>query len=132
MFRHPPIVTLTDTLFPYTTLFRSGDAPVTAEEFRKNIVDALVQRNVERERAARIADMAMHASGEAWEAALRVLNTLDNTSEFLLAMGLAADVIAFRSEARRVGKECVSTCSSRGSPSHSKKKEYSTLKHNHS
>src|SRR3546814_12990793 len=98
MFRHPPIVTLTDTLFPYTTLFRSGDAPVTAEEFRKNIVDALVQRNVERERAARIADMAMHASGEAWEAALRVLNTLDNTSEFLLAMGLAADVIAFRAQ----------------------------------
>src|SRR3546814_20143460 len=28
-----------------------------------------------------------------------------------------------RSEERRVGKECVSTCCSRGSPSHSKKKK---------
>src|SRR3546814_20419845 len=33
------------------------------------------------------------------------------------------DALAFpRSEARRVGKECVSTCSSRGSPCHSKTK----------
>src|SRR3546814_14751554 len=29
-----------------------------------------------------------------------------------------------RSEERRVGKECVSTCRSRGSPSHSKKKNH--------
>src|SRR3546814_16355862 len=32
---------------------------------------------------------------------------------------------ALRSEERRVGKECVSTCSSRWSPSHSKKKKKS-------
>src|SRR3546814_12900207 len=31
--------------------------------------------------------------------------------------------IAFRSEERRVGKECVSTCRSRGSPDHEKKKK---------
>src|SRR3546814_11011300 len=31
-----------------------------------------------------------------------------------------------RSEERRVGKECVSTCRSRGSPSHYKKKKKST------
>src|SRR3546814_19335635 len=30
----------------------------------------------------------------------------------------------FRSEERRVGKECVSTCRSRWSPSHYKKKKY--------
>src|SRR3546814_13087041 len=30
---------------------------------------------------------------------------------------------AIRSEARRVGKECVSTCRSRGSPYHEKKKD---------
>src|SRR3546814_12639647 len=35
----------------------------------------------------------------------------------------AADPPAWRSEERRVGKECVSTCRSRWSPYHSKKKE---------
>src|SRR3546814_11509494 len=34
-----------------------------------------------------------------------------------------------RSEARRVGKECVSTCVSRWSPSHSQKKTRPTLIH---
>src|SRR3546814_12092677 len=34
----------------------------------------------------------------------------------------ASDVTASRPEERRVGKECVSTCRSRGSPTHSKKK----------
>src|SRR3546814_14141397 len=33
-----------------------------------------------------------------------------------------------RSEERRVGKECVSTCRSRWSPYHSKKKKYTTQK----
>src|SRR3546814_16146208 len=38
---------------------------------------------------------------------------------FLLILGIAFFV--FRSEERRVGKECRSTCSSRGPPSHKKK-----------
>src|SRR3546814_16632595 len=41
---------------------------------------------------------------------------------FLLYYG----VFRFRSEERRVGKECVSTCRSRGSPYHEKKQEHST------
>src|SRR3546814_5728400 len=36
--------------------------------------------------------------------------------------GFSACEEAHRSEERRVGKECVSTCRSRGSPYHSKKK----------
>src|SRR3546814_19215929 len=36
---------------------------------------------------------------------------------------------AVRSEARRVGKECCSTCSSRGWPYHSKKKNKNTYNH---
>src|SRR3546814_15931623 len=36
---------------------------------------------------------------------------------------IVQDSQAIRSEERRVGKECVSTCSSRWSPYHSKKKE---------
>src|SRR3546814_13975856 len=35
-----------------------------------------------------------------------------------------------RSEERRVGKECVSTCRSRWSPYHYKKKHHNTKKHN--
>src|SRR3546814_21188208 len=34
-----------------------------------------------------------------------------------------------RSEERRVGKECVSTCRSRWSPYHSKKKQHKTIPH---
>src|SRR3546814_20417257 len=34
---------------------------------------------------------------------------------------LIGGVLGFRSDERRVGRECVSTCSSRGSPSHSNK-----------
>src|SRR3546814_19298107 len=41
--------------------------------------------------------------------------------------GYLAERSAARSEARRVGKECVSTCRSRLSPYHSKKKSYDEL-----
>src|SRR3546814_18765738 len=41
--------------------------------------------------------------------------------EFVATYGNRADA---RSEERRVGRECVSTCRSRGSPHHSKKKKY--------
>src|SRR3546814_18237280 len=34
-----------------------------------------------------------------------------------------------RSEERRVGKECVSTCRSRWSPNHYKKKQHNTIEH---
>src|SRR3546814_16729712 len=40
--------------------------------------------------------------------------------------GGAADIAAVRSEERRVGKECVSTCRSRWSPYHSKNKHAHT------
>src|SRR3546814_11381440 len=46
------------------------------------------------------------------------------TRTLLKAAGLAGDG---RSEERRVGKECVSPCRSRWSPSYSKKKKQSTL-----
>src|SRR3546814_16354841 len=40
------------------------------------------------------------------------------------------DNLATRSEERRVGQECVSTCRSRWSPYHEKKKEQRTMKNN--
>src|SRR3546814_4526878 len=37
MIRRPPVSTLTDTLFPYTTLVRSGRRPPAARENRRSI-----------------------------------------------------------------------------------------------
>src|SRR3546814_13450616 len=72
-------------------------------------------------------------SGELRAAVERVLRRVLDTLAAGIAAGEAIDVgifdivsreyrIAIRSEERRVGKECVSTCRSRGSPDHKKKK----------
>src|SRR3546814_16226079 len=62
---------------------------------------------------------------------LRNLSLRSNTTHARLSPnlvpGLAATLgrcPARRSEERRVGKECVRTCRSRGSPAHTKKKQY--------
>src|SRR3546814_16061780 len=47
--------------------------------------------------------------------------SLQGAADDLHAM-LLVGIVDLRSEERRVGKECVSTCRSRWSPSHSKKK----------
>src|SRR3546814_11567955 len=85
MIRRPPRSTRTDTLFPYTTLFRSlggvqhtggGPSPPFPGDFRQ--------------------------SHDHWRVRWAGFHP--------------------RSEERRVGKECVSTCRSRWSPYHQKKK----------
>src|SRR3546814_14869413 len=43
-----------------------------------------------------------------------------------IAVGMAGEAVAHRSEERRVGKECVSTCRSRWSPYHKKHKLINT------
>src|SRR3546814_14225855 len=45
----------------------------------------------------------------------------DPAGSFTTAAAMVACVERARSEERRVGKECVSTCRSRGSPEHKKK-----------
>src|SRR3546814_12117079 len=89
MIRRPPRSTRTDTLFPYTTLFRSGRviASGTPDEIRGNP-------------AVREAYLGQAAPTGATE-------TEAETEE-----------VVQRSEERRVGKECVSTCRSRWSPYH--------------
>src|SRR3546814_14958685 len=88
MIRRPPRSTRTDTLFPYTTLFRSGTEP-SSSSFR----DAFVRYR------PKPTDMDFQCS----------LATL------LYPVN--------RSEERRVGKECVSTCRSRWSSDHYKKED---------
>src|SRR3546814_14275940 len=86
MIRRPPRSTRTDTLFPYTTLFRSRDL----RSWR------LRSETVVRRRG--------RARGQELQPVLRGLE-------------YQSPAIA-RSEERRVGTECVSTCRSRWSPNH--------------
>src|SRR3546814_17271109 len=48
-------------------------------------------------------------------------------TELSVARSMRRDAILARSEERRVGKECVSTCRSRWSPYHSKKKHWRSM-----
>src|SRR3546814_13229629 len=99
MIRRPPRSTRTDTLFPYTTLFRS-----------------LTGGN-------RIAEIAMGQIGEVdhelLQQALVEAETVADLFDGFLGRGGSGEEggrVAGRSEERRVGKECVSTCRSRWSP----------------
>src|SRR3546814_17029848 len=79
--------------------------------------------------------VAVHLVGHCEEDAHQLVNRLGKAivgivgaaqhalgdSVFLVAPGIASGLV-HRSEARRVGKECVSTCRSRWSPYHYKKK----------
>src|SRR3546814_14092390 len=85
MIRRPPRSTRTDTLFPYTTLFRSRP--------RRGLRVLLALDDDHR--ARRIPPR--HVAGAVQQ---------------LVERGIG------RSEERRVGKECVSTCRSRWSPYH--------------
>src|SRR3546814_13935871 len=117
MIRRPPRSTRTDTLFPYTTLFRSND--------RKLIV-------IEPQRLSGIAfDRAIffrHCVQRRLQ--INAISAQQCLTHFrihpikrVFGVGHAHACGAVRSEERRVGKECVSTCRSRWSPYHSKKKK---------
>src|SRR3546814_10996348 len=100
MIRRPPRSTRTDTLFPYTTLFRSAGEPRLA-------VERLVPHRGYPRRAG------WH-SGEDFV----VAEFLQPPPPGVAAGGRAAPTGEQRSEERRVGKECVSTCRYRWSPSY--------------
>src|SRR3546814_11325654 len=112
MIRRPPRSTRTDTLFPYTTLFRSAGAagPGTA---------ALSHHGAEQGRtgggegaggriAARLSPQAARHRGACGLALSRRPVGIGGEGQLSRLT---------RSEERRVGKECVSKCSSRWSAS---------------
>src|SRR3546814_14616985 len=103
MIRQPPRSTRTDTLFPYTTLFRSGRGPMAAalalgdadHQLARVILPPLAaEHGLER------LDRHFVAAHHHPPRRLRVVDEVE------------------RSEERRVGKECVSTCRSRWWPYH--------------
>src|SRR3546814_14294710 len=126
MIRRPPRSTRTDTLFPYTTLFRSlaGKREVgvvasggLAQRFpglhrdlsvrlRRQGQDRLDCVNVRQDARLALRDALIE------DGSVEASEKLDGLSH------APVDAFASRSEERRVGKECVSTCRSRWSPYH--------------
>src|SRR3546814_20700931 len=107
MIRRPPRSTRTDTLFPYTTLFRSSPCSTIFVTIP-------------------VMPLVIPASQS-----FLVAITLSPIAKFrrsrpasITHLGSSGFKIIDRSEERRVGKECVSTCRSRWSPYPSKKKKH--------
>src|SRR3546814_17576872 len=116
MIRRPPRSTRTDTLFPSTTLFRSeGLEPGRTGRPCARIAQ-FHQRH--RERPVRSITAARLPHRRRLRPQCRGCIRQDGC----LSEG-AEKQIHWRSEERRVGKECVRTCRSGWSPYHYKKKE---------
>src|SRR3546814_14450759 len=105
MIRRPPRSTRTDTLFPYTTLFRSVYG-LRSGSIKTQLEDSLGQVQI----------TGFLLPGEI----IGMDGLLENTqtSHAIALEDTEVCVIRIRSEERRVGKECVSTCRSRWSPYH--------------
>src|SRR3546814_15220217 len=141
MLRRPPRSTRTDTLFPYTTLFRSGR---TALGHQGRVLDDQARKGGQHQPRSRPGDQAAPAAASAdlhhgdeptvgAGAACRRARLGDDFGEFHAlreredALGNLLRGRRARSEERRVGKECVSTCRARWSPYPYNKKN--TTKH---
>src|SRR3546814_17858662 len=101
MIRRPPRSTRTDTLFPYTTLFRSQSGPPSLSLGHASL-------GVPPSSASHRLSQTILCPPSFREAAIGRHEPLQHRTDQ-------------RSEERRVGKECVSTCRSRWSPYHSTK-----------
>src|SRR3546814_15868695 len=129
MNRRPPRSTRTDTLFPYTTLFRSATASTDGEV-------APADKAAKRPPAIKPMDVPTRG-GDGSPIELAALTEADvsgaklkgelacsfaddeGAQPILLAKGdVASEEPSRRSGERRVGKECVRTCRSRWSQYH--------------
>src|SRR3546814_20740803 len=98
MIRRPPRSTRTDTLFPYTTLFRSNMLYMSSYSTANGIMQLTV---------------TFKPGTNLDTAQVQVQNRVA-----IAEPRLPEEVRRQRSEERRVGKECVSPCRSRWSPYH--------------
>src|SRR3546814_16697492 len=108
MRRRPPRSTRTDTLFPSTTLFRSIAALILAPEGLAAV------RAAKADRLQTSLNLALGSALATIGLTIPAVAILSIVADMPISLGLDAK----RSEARRVGKECVSTCRSRWSPDH--------------
>src|SRR3546814_12343177 len=121
MLRRAPRSTRTDTLLPYTTLFRSRrrGAPAGAVQERDMSFNPLAERGIPLERQFRnwselnVQPYDTRAVHPYTRCRVIAMNGIE----------VEAAMNSHRSEERSVGKECVSTCRSRWSRCHYKKKK---------
>src|SRR3546814_18641559 len=140
MIRRPPRSTRTDTLFPYTTLFRSMHfaSPASPIDFERIPIQILKVGGLGTHNCLGLAkakgakfflastsevygDPLVHPQPETYWGNVNPIGprgVYDEAKRYAEAL-----TMAYRSEERRVGEECVSTCRSRGSPDHYKKKK---------
>src|SRR3546814_19124747 len=111
MLRRPPRSTRTDTLFPYTTLFRSRRAQRHRGDSPARIA---VEQRVDIARLMR----AMKGAGTEMNDAGADRGGVACRADHLFGKGGERGSRQARSEERRVGKEWVRTCRSRWSPDH--------------
>src|SRR3546814_11865664 len=118
MIRRQPRSTRTDTLVPYTTLFRSnndGCAIARSEEAKALHVRMGDPVFKMRDRIKRHGIQLRSSNYELYADLNRRFNAVIADHSDMVEI-YSIDESFFRSEERRVGKECVSTCSSRWSP----------------
>src|SRR3546814_19279910 len=121
MVRRPPSTTRTETLFPYTTLFRSKK-----EDILRAIVDNVGKRGTAGQTVQNIISVAMLSEG--WDAkhVTHIMGMRALTSQLLIEMVLGRGLRRvsymtdekdlYRSEERRVSKERVRQYSVGGAP----------------
>src|SRR3546814_20635125 len=117
MMRRPPRSTRTDTLVPYTTRFRSDAGVFPAYdtiEGRNEVPETLDAQIIKDAKP-------VFELGEKMQFTYNIANTqraigTKLSSKLVRKYGMSG--LQPRSEERRVGKECVSTCRSRWSPYH--------------
>src|SRR3546814_19742105 len=134
MIRRPPRSTRTDTLFPYTTLFRSLRRQRLADQ-RALLRGQLVAQHAARDgvpaafhgklvdlphqprQAQRVAEAEVHP-GHVHRLELALPRDLDDVAAQFPVGPRRQRLAQVRSEESQVWEDCVSTWSSRGSPYH--------------
>src|SRR3546814_19113666 len=124
MIRRPPRSTRTDTLFPYTTLFRSSTEAALGRlsgpwQIRRE--SGRIRSGLDRGDYANEWDQVQIGFGYRDRHVRAAASGRTGPRPGSLGPVLRLVVAGARSEDRLVGKDCVSTCSSRWSPYHYKK-----------
>src|SRR3546814_19997988 len=121
MIRRPPRSTRTDTLFPYTTLFRSHLAFAHRVEEELEVPQRPAERGeqvVQEQRGAPAIGVGRLARPADELTRGAVAHDQEAAPDRIGDEPAEPDQAHSRSEERRVGKECVSKCRSRWSPDH--------------
>src|SRR3546814_2698985 len=96
MIRRPPISTRTDTLFPYTTLFRSGYITLLGLDARREVVRLTISSRAEALRLARSRANAGYTSELELRQAEAEYRSEEHTSELQSLMRISYAVFCLK------------------------------------